>query len=186
MVDRILDAAAAVLAEDGYQAASTNRIAERAGVSPGSVYRYFDDKRAIVRSLSHRLTAEFARELTPALRQSAARSRSEATRLVIQAVLDALDRQAPLLRAIADRVPAEEQARALTQVHERLVDMTYRMVAIHGGVSSPEELELATWTIVEASQHLAVRYVLDTPPFSQAAFVDALERIVGALLPATR
>jgi AcrR family transcriptional regulator len=40
-VQRILEATARVLIADGYDAASTNRIAAEAGVSPGSVYQYF-------------------------------------------------------------------------------------------------------------------------------------------------
>ncbi len=43
----IIEAAAQVLLERDYAASSTNRIAERAGVSVGSVYQYFDNKAEI-------------------------------------------------------------------------------------------------------------------------------------------
>jgi DNA-binding transcriptional regulator YbjK len=52
-VDRLLEAAAEVIAEIGYESATTNAIAERAGVSIGSLYRYFPDKQAILRTLEH-------------------------------------------------------------------------------------------------------------------------------------
>jgi AcrR family transcriptional regulator len=48
---RILDAAAHVFAEHGYAAGTTNRIAERARVSIGSLYQYFPNKDAILASL---------------------------------------------------------------------------------------------------------------------------------------
>ena len=51
MVDTILQAAARVLAEEGLGRATTNRIAEVAGVSIGSLYQYFPNKLAIVRAL---------------------------------------------------------------------------------------------------------------------------------------
>ena len=51
MVDTILEAAARVLAEEGLGRATTNRIAEVAGVSIGSLYQYFPNKLAIVRAL---------------------------------------------------------------------------------------------------------------------------------------
>lgn len=43
----IVEAAAHVLLEHGYAKATTNRIAERAGVSVGSLYQYFDSKDAV-------------------------------------------------------------------------------------------------------------------------------------------
>ncbi|MEU5838034.1 TetR/AcrR family transcriptional regulator [Streptomyces diacarni] len=45
---RILDAAARVFAEYGYAAGTTNRIAERAQVSIGSLYQYYPNKDAIL------------------------------------------------------------------------------------------------------------------------------------------
>lgn len=44
----ILDAAAALYAEQGYDATTTHQIASRAGVSVGALYRYFADKEAVL------------------------------------------------------------------------------------------------------------------------------------------
>jgi AcrR family transcriptional regulator len=54
-IAEILDAALALFAEVGYEAASTNRIAARAGISPGSLYQFFANKEAIAEALSTRL-----------------------------------------------------------------------------------------------------------------------------------
>jgi AcrR family transcriptional regulator len=53
-VSLILDTAADLFAEVGYEPATTNSIAERAGISIGSLYRYFSDKDAILRALTER------------------------------------------------------------------------------------------------------------------------------------
>jgi AcrR family transcriptional regulator len=53
-VDLILDTAAELVAEEGYEMLTTNAIAERAGISIGSLYRYFPDKDAILRGLAVR------------------------------------------------------------------------------------------------------------------------------------
>ncbi|BCJ28703.1 TetR/AcrR family transcriptional regulator [Actinocatenispora sera] len=50
----ILDAAAEVFTEAGYERASTNAIAARAGISPGSLYQFFANKQAIAEALSER------------------------------------------------------------------------------------------------------------------------------------
>jgi AcrR family transcriptional regulator len=52
--EAILSAAAQVLVKDGYDRASTNRIARRAGVSIGSLYQYYPSKEALVSALLER------------------------------------------------------------------------------------------------------------------------------------
>lgn len=58
-VAAILEAAALILEEEGYQAASTNAIALRAGVSIGSLYQYFGSREDVFQALLHRHESEF-------------------------------------------------------------------------------------------------------------------------------
>ena len=53
-MDLILDTAADLFAQVGYESATTNAIAAQAGISIGSLYRYFPDKEAILRALANR------------------------------------------------------------------------------------------------------------------------------------
>lgn len=57
-VTRILDAAAAIADEQGVDAVTTRSIADRAGVSYPSLYRFFDDREAILDELLERHCAE--------------------------------------------------------------------------------------------------------------------------------
>jgi AcrR family transcriptional regulator len=56
---RVLDAAEEVLAREGAGAFTTVRIAEAAGISVGTLYRYFPDKDAIVEALAVRYWSDF-------------------------------------------------------------------------------------------------------------------------------
>jgi AcrR family transcriptional regulator len=56
---RVLDAADEVLAAEGPEAFTTTRVGEVAGVSIGSVYRFFPDKEAIVEALAVRYWSDF-------------------------------------------------------------------------------------------------------------------------------
>ena len=52
---RLLDGAGGLLAEVGLERISTNMIAARAGLTPPALYRYFDDKYAVIEALGRRL-----------------------------------------------------------------------------------------------------------------------------------
>ncbi|MBA3940032.1 MAG: TetR/AcrR family transcriptional regulator [Sphingopyxis sp.] len=54
---RLLDVAGELLAEVGIERISTNMIAARAGLSPPALYRYYDDKYAVLEALGRRLMA---------------------------------------------------------------------------------------------------------------------------------
>jgi AcrR family transcriptional regulator len=66
-VDRILDAAGQLVAERGYEKMTTSHIALRAGVSPGMLYQFFADKRAVVRALSARNVERYTERLEDAI-----------------------------------------------------------------------------------------------------------------------
>jgi AcrR family transcriptional regulator len=53
-IAQLLDAAAAEFAEVGYEAATTNGIAARAGASPGTLYQFFPNKEAMALALALR------------------------------------------------------------------------------------------------------------------------------------
>lgn len=53
-LDLVLDTAAELFVSVGYENATTNAIAEKAGISIGTLYRYFPDKDAVLRALADR------------------------------------------------------------------------------------------------------------------------------------
>jgi AcrR family transcriptional regulator len=59
----ILDAAAQLLEQEGSDAFNTNRLAQTAGVSVGTIYQYFADKRAILLALAQHELEHVMREV---------------------------------------------------------------------------------------------------------------------------
>lgn len=57
-VERMLAAASDLIAQQGSDAIKMSEVAERAGVSIGSLYQFFPDKSAMIRALAERFTAE--------------------------------------------------------------------------------------------------------------------------------
>src|SRR5699024_5184935 len=70
MVERIIEAARIVLVRDGYESFTTNRVADEAEVSPGSLYQYFPDKSALVTEVMNRWSAEISDRVAASLAAS--------------------------------------------------------------------------------------------------------------------
>jgi AcrR family transcriptional regulator len=86
-VAAILEAAAQILEAGGLAAFTTNAVAERAGVSIGTLYQYFSDKAALIRALGERETKATLRNVMAALQSDDAASVEERVRAVIRAVI---------------------------------------------------------------------------------------------------
>jgi len=99
-VERSLDAAAHLFAHAGYEAATTEGIAERAGASIGSLYQFFPNKRALFDAVARR-HLERASALFDGL--LAAAQQGASWRDVVTRAIDgfaALERSDPNLRAV--------------------------------------------------------------------------------------
>src|SRR6202042_2504846 len=88
-VDAILDAVVRVLKREGFGAVTTNRVAEVAGVSIGSVYQYFPDKGAIFVALHQRHIEHVDRLIQATLVENADATLETLFRAMIDAMVDA-------------------------------------------------------------------------------------------------
>jgi AcrR family transcriptional regulator len=104
-VDAVLEAAVRVLKREGFDALTTNRIAEVAGVSIGSLYQYFPDKGAIFAALHRRHIEEIDRLVGAQLTRHAASSLDELIRAMIEAMIDAHMADPELCELLMTEVP---------------------------------------------------------------------------------
>lgn len=88
-VDAILDAVVRILKREGFGAVTTNRIAEVAGVSIGSVYQYFPDKQSIFVALHQRHLDQIDQMVATKLVEHAASSLDDLVHAMIEGMIDA-------------------------------------------------------------------------------------------------
>jgi AcrR family transcriptional regulator len=134
-VERILEAAEAIIGEDGVEAATTRAIAERAGVVAPSLYRFFDDRDAIFDALLEAMLEQLEEFTEEAERGFSGASIEDFVRLELDLHVAFYERHPSLARlwyggraspAVVDVVRARNQRlarrvqRALTEA--RLVD----------------------------------------------------------------
>jgi len=109
LVAAILEAAAQVLAREGAQRFTTARVAEKAGVSVGSIYQYFPNKAAIL----FRLQSDEWRQTTALLRgilEDAGRPPPERLRALVHAFIRSECEEAAVRVALDDAAPLYRDA----------------------------------------------------------------------------
>lgn len=98
--EHILDTAAELFGERGIANTSTNRIATAAGVSIGTVYRYFSDRAVIVEELLGRLLENVERRFTQRVFGLGEKSILEVVTTILEVITEELVANAQLVRAL--------------------------------------------------------------------------------------
>jgi AcrR family transcriptional regulator len=159
-VDAILAAAARVLVKEGYDHASTNRIADAAGVSVGSLYQYFPSKEALVAALLEQHVHEMMQFME---RKAAATTLHaplrEVVREVVEAMVEAHRVDPKLHRVLMEQVPRIGALKRLSELDDLTLAMIRSYLELRRAEIRPKNLKLVAFlvsSIVEAVTHGAV------------------------------
>lgn len=104
-VGAVLEAVHVVVKRHGPHALTTNRIAEVAGVSVGSLYQYFPDKQAIFTALHDRHVEDVRQAIKQTTDAWASAPLEEFTRELVQRLLDAHAEAADLHEIVSSAIP---------------------------------------------------------------------------------
>jgi AcrR family transcriptional regulator len=158
-VDALLEATARILVKEGYDRASTNRIAELAGVSIGSLYQYFPSKEALVAAVIDRHAQKVSQVTRKAIVKLAASSVEDAAREFVSVAIDA-HRVNPRLHAVLSeqipRVGRLENIEANLREGYALVRGYLEAHRDEIDVTDPDLAAFICVTVVEALTHAAV------------------------------
>jgi AcrR family transcriptional regulator len=104
-VDAVLEGVQRVLRRQGAEAITTNRVAEAAGVSIGSLYQYFPDKQAIFTALHDRHVDGVRQVIERTMIDCCAASLEELTRELVERLANVHAEDAELHEVISVAVP---------------------------------------------------------------------------------
>lgn len=180
IVDAILDAAAEILADGGYAALTTNQLAERAGVSIGSLYHYFPNKEAIIATLAKRMQDRAAKLLEARRREVPERAAKEqlvralTSTLVAQELGSVATRRALLMDVPRRWVEAAERERGAL-VHRLLSELLSERESVRDG-----DDELMGFVLAHAVRGVIEGALIHRPDlFASAELRDELLELVS-------
>ncbi|MCK9248348.1 MAG: TetR/AcrR family transcriptional regulator [Solirubrobacteraceae bacterium] len=194
-VEALVEAAAQVFERHGYAAGTTNRIAERAGVSIGTLYQYFADKDALLVAVAEEHLRRGAAALVPLVATLAddpppapAAALGDLLRAMLALHVDRprlhrlLFEEAPLPERIVDGVVALE-----AEFAGRVADWLRRSPSV-----TVDDADTTAWLLVQAIEGLVHRWVIHPPTagdderFVAATVALLTHGLGGAVRPAPR
>jgi len=174
-VDALIEATARILVREGFDKASTNRIAEVAGVSVGSLYQYFPCKEALVAAVIDRHNQEIMQTVRGELAEAMSQPVEDAVRKIIAVAVKAHRVNPKLHRVVAEQIPRVGKLENVETFNRDNFALFRTYLERHRDELGVVDLDLAAWvcvTSIEALTHNAVLH------HSKALSDEAMEKLV--------
>lgn len=179
----LLDAAASIVDEIGYERLTTAMVAERAGASIGTVYRYFPDRIAVLQALAARNLERVLENATLHISDPKNESWVAALSAAFAVIVEAF-RTEPGFRGlrvgdVLDLRPPVHERTFNSSVSDHLLDA---LVARFGFADSPQ-LRRTFETALEVSDALAARAFARDPQGDEHFLKASRDVVMGILRP---
>jgi AcrR family transcriptional regulator len=178
-VEAVLQATARLLAKDGYDRLSTNKIAAAAGVSVGSLYQYFPSKEALVAALADRQRERMIGIVLERLVAHADAPAEVSTRAAIEALIEAHKRDRPLTRAILEQVPRIGKLKDIVEgVEVQAAGAVRETLGRRAHELRKQNLAMAAWLVSHTVNAAVQASVTGSVPGTEDELVEELVDLV--------
>jgi AcrR family transcriptional regulator len=181
--DAILEAAELIIVGDGYEKATTNYIAERAGVSIGSLYQYFPNKDAIISALIEQEVSKVATGIRTVLRESKKLSLEQASRAAFTYLLHNFRQKKELFYSLPKRSPELIELTQNLSVEKFTHQTNLSLFEQHREEIVVSDLEAALVTLEISILANIRKYIMgEHVAQSDEEFIDLMSRLSTAFL----
>lgn len=181
--EHILDTAARVFGERGIAQTSTNRIAAEAGLSIGTVYRYFSDRTVIVEELLARLLENIERRATERVFDLSDATAHELTARLLGSISEELVANALLVRALVAGV--QFYSSGIPEFEPRLRLLMKVMLIQMLGPGDDHEYDMMTFVLINTGFSAVLRAsAVEVGEAQRREVIDVTARMIGAWIDA--
>lgn len=181
-VDALVEATARILVRESFAGVSTNRIAEEAGVSIGSLYQYFPSKEALVAAVIDRHHDELMEVARGTLAEVMSLPMEQAVRRLVAVAIEAHRVDPKLHRVLAEQIPRTGRLKNVELFNRENYAMFRSYLERHRDEIRTVDLDLASFVCVTTVEALTHRAVLHHPEVlaeeSSATLVDEATRLL--------
>jgi AcrR family transcriptional regulator len=162
-VEAILEATTHILVEEGYDKANTNRIAERAGISIGSLYQYFPNKESLITALMEQHAQEMAELVGTKLDRLFDSPLEIAIPEIITAVVAAHAINPRLHQVLSEEIPRSERSPQMQQADERITLLIRAYLERWRDQLQPQNIDLTVFILSRTVDSLCHAAVIEHP-----------------------
>jgi len=127
--EAVLEATLQVLVREGYRRLTTTRVAERAGVSVGTLYQYFPDKRSLVMALKQRYFKLMLGAIAKARQENVDAPPQTMIRAALAALIAVKRENVALSIALREPLAEPESNAILDELSGRFIELVCAMLA---------------------------------------------------------
>ncbi len=164
-VEAILEATTRILVEEGYDRANTNRIAERAGISIGSLYQYFPNKESLMTALMEQHAREMAELVETKLNCLFDSPLEIVIPEIIKAVVAAHAIDPRLHQVLSEEIPRSERSPQMNRADERIAQLLGAYLHRWRDKISPQNIDLTVFILSRTVDVLCHAAVIEHPNF---------------------
>jgi AcrR family transcriptional regulator len=184
-LDAIFEAALQVLEREEESDPPVSTIAERAGVSVGSLYQYFPSKEALVGALIRTYLSKRLAILEKDLEAAKGLPAEEAARRLIEGFVDGMAARSKVERAMVQFFCRAGDLFALTQIDDQMNGVIERFIRSLGPEVRPVNTEVAAFLVSNTLRTAVLLTILQKPErFADPAFKAELVRMISGYLKA--
>lgn len=185
-VAALIEATARILVSDGFDKASTNRIAEVAGVSIGSLYQYFPSKEALVLGVVEQHNHDIMQIVGGALAEIDTLPVEEAVHTLVAVAIEAHRVSPALHRVLTEQIPRIGPLAQVETVNRQAHAIFRTYLESRRDELCVADVGLATFICATSIEALAHNAVLHHPDMSsddavKALIEDATRLVLGYL-----
>ncbi|EPX56222.1 Transcriptional regulator, TetR family [Cystobacter fuscus DSM 2262] len=184
-VEVILEAAAHVLVSSGYEGTTTKQVAERAGVSIGSLYQYFPSKEALVAMLVERLHQRVLGILADKLVPRPITDLEREVRELVRSLVDVYGVNPELQRVLLEQAPRIGPLQVVQEIEARVEFLVQGVLSQNLEFERPRNLGMVVFIIIRALRSAVWAAVVERPELiGTPELVEELSALVlGYLRP---
>jgi AcrR family transcriptional regulator len=184
LVDSAVEAAARILSRMGYEGATTNRVAETAGISIGSLYQYFPNRDALIGAVIDRHLDKFMRQTEKDFEDFPDLSPEQGIEKVIRRIASEYLKNRKLFAVLFDHMPRVQRTKNILHSRRRGAELVLNALSRHGHRIPHRDLKSASYVIVNAVMGVLLMASLDEElPLGEDELVrELVDMVLGHLL----
>lgn len=179
MVEMLMRATTRVLIRDGYEGLTTNRVAEEAGASVGSLYQYFSSKQQLVSALLNQHIEHTMHELRSALPELSLLSLAEAVPRFVELMIASHRVEPELHRVFYEQLPRVGDFATMEASLRESQQLTEAYLRARAHEITPQDHAMSAFILVHTIETLTHAAVLSRPEMLRTdAFANELSELV--------